>query len=41
MHTGIENDDQGVAERTAIVTEISIGRHPGPLPSDGEVCIAV
>lgn len=31
------DEEQDVPERTAVVTDIAIGRHPGPLPSDGEV----
>ena len=30
--------DDGVPERTAVITDIGIGRHPGPISSDGEVC---
>ena len=32
-----EEEEEDVPERTAVVTDIAIGRHPGPLPSDGEV----
>ena len=32
------DEDDDAPERTAVITDITIGRHPGPLPSDGEVC---
>ena len=32
------NDEkERTPEQTAVITDIAIGRHPGPLPSDGEV----
>ncbi|KAL9130594.1 MAG: hypothetical protein Q9217_001254 [Psora testacea] len=31
------DEDEGTPERTAVVTDIAIGHHPGPLPSDGEL----
>ena len=31
------DNEEDVPERTAIITDLTIGRHPGPLPSDGEV----
>lgn len=34
---GDADEEERTPERTAVVTDISIGRHPGPLPSDGEV----
>ncbi|KAL9103787.1 MAG: hypothetical protein Q9163_001196 [Psora crenata] len=34
----VDSDEkEGTPERTAVVTDIAIGRHPGPLPSDGEL----
>ena len=30
--------EEDIPERTAVITDIAIGHHPGPLPSDGEVC---
>ena len=30
-------DDIDAPERTAVIADVSIGRHPGPISSDGEV----
>ena len=33
----ISDDEREIAEKTAVVQQVAIAKHPGPLPSDGEV----
>ena len=36
-HEEEADEDDEIAEKTAIIADVSIAKHPGPLPSDDEV----